>query len=446
MGFLRISTSDVFDQQTAIIDTLSVQQSLLAKEAATGKVLNLAGDNPTIIAQDLSVRTTIAQDQQTSSNLQNTISELTTADGALSTVTDALQKVRALAVEGSSDAVTPAQQQDIGTQVDQLLQEIIGLANTQFGGKFVFAGTANPSSAPFVANGSPASGVTFSGNESIVTQEFTNGQRVQTNVTAQQAFNFGSADGSPDVFSMLATLRDTLNKGLIVDKSQASINLAGQAVTGATTVAQLTAANPPAPPPQQVLQTPLTLDSTGNVSITIASKTAPNGVLITFGPGSTVANIVAGINAQTAVTGVSAAFDPKQERLALTSTVGAFQVSDAPSAGAVNTGNFVKAFGLTQQADLVNNLSTQIGDIDHVLGTVTVARASVGSTIQTLAGIQTATSAESLTQTQVQSNLEDADAAKVIAQFSQIQTTLQAALATTARVTSKQLFDFLSGG
>lgn len=432
---MRIATSTLYEQQAAAIDNLVATQQQYGQILSTGKQLNVPSDDPTQIAQDLSLRTTLAQDNQTSRNLQSSTAELTTVDGALSTLSDVMQKARAIAVQGASDTVNPAQQQVLAAQVDSLLNEAIGIANTQYAGKYVFAGTADPSSPPVQPGGQPVSSVVFSGNLSSQSQQFVDGQSIQTSVTLQQAFNYASPNGSPDVFATLITLRDTLAKGTVVDESSTAVNRVGQVVAPTTTVAQLSAGAA-----TQVMATPLTPDSSGNVSIAIASAQQPGGVRITFLPTDSVATIVAKINASGA--GVTAAFDPRTERLSLTAAQ-PFQVSDTPSPGASNSANFVKAFNLAPQADLVNNLSRQIGDIDGALQGVVNARARVGGSIQALGDLSGSIDSQVVNTTTVESGIEDADIAKVISRFSQTQTALQAAYGTTTRLESKTLFDYL---
>lgn len=53
---------------------------------------------------------------------------------------------------------------------------------------------------------------------------------------------------------------------------------------------------------------------------------------------------------------------------------GDFQIKDWPNPGATNTSNFTSAFALQSQADTLNTLSGQIGDIDNALQ-VTLTRA-----------------------------------------------------------------------
>ena len=436
---MRISTDSIYQQQIVAIDNLTASEALYGQQLSTGKDVNVPGDDPTQIAQDLSVRTDIGVQTQVGQNLSNVSSQLTTVDGALSSLTGVLQSARSLAVEGASDTNTPSQLQEIATQVYQLLQQSVGIANTQYAGTYVFAGTATPRSAPVVLTGSPAAAVTFAGNNVTQTQTLPNGQTLSTSVTLQQAFNYSASDGSPSVFQALQNLYNTLNNAQTTDESTTSVNQAGQAIAAGTTYAQLLGGAVP-----QLMATPLTADSTGSASISIASGLAPNGVTITFGPADTMASIVAKINAQTGVTGVSAAFNSQTQRLTLSSASNqSFQVNDVASAGATNTGNFVEAFNLNTQADFVNNLSTQLGDIDHVTQVMLNARAQVGSTIQQAGALGSTAGSTVNNDTTVQSNIEDTNIPKATTQFSLAQTALQAAYGTTAQLEQKDLFDYI---
>ncbi len=439
---MRIATSTIYDNQTASIDNLAATYQQQGQQLSTGKSLNVPSDNPTVIAQDLAVRNDNSVTTQVGSNLTDLTNQLNAVDGSMSSLTNILQSSRSLAIEGASDTVTAAQRGAIATQIDQLLQESIGLANTQYAGKYVFAGTAVPTSQPLVkSSGSPISSVTSQGNLVQQVQQLPNGQTVSTNVTLQQAFNYGAADGSPDVFQTLINLRDTLANGSIVDQSQQALNLAGTAISSTTTIAQLSTGAIP-----QLMATPLTPDSSGNVSINVANGVNTNGVTITLLPTDTVASALTKINTAINPLGISATFNAKTQKLAFSSTSNppaTFEIQDVPSAGATNTGNFLAAFNVTQQATVASDLSTQIGDIDHVLQAALNARATVGAVLQGVQGLSNAANSQVLNDTSVQSGLEDTDIAKVTSQFTQTQTVLQAAYATTSRLESKTLFDYL---
>ncbi len=425
---MRIATSTQYENQIGAIDNLVAEQQQYGNTISTGKQLNVPSDDPNAIAQDLSIRTTIAQQQQTSTNVTNITAKLTTVDGALSTLSSILSSARGIAIQGASGTISASQRQSLADQVDNLLQEAVGLANTQYAGQYVFAGTGGSGKQPVTTAGNPISTVTFNGNLSQQIADLGGGQSTPTGVTLQQAFNYNASDGSPDVFQMLVNLRDTLRNGTVVDRSTDALNKAGTVLSGTSTLGSANFA------------TPITPDSSGNISISIASSQAPNGVTLTFTPGTTINAMVAAINGSG--TGVTATFDPKAERLALSSSQ-PFQVQDVPSPGATNTSNFVSAFKIQSQADLVNDLSGQIGDIDRVTQAALNGRATVGAIIQNLNNTGASLNSQAVNNTKVQSSIEDADIAKVISQFSQTQTALQAAYGTTSRLESKTLFDYL---
>ncbi len=432
---MRIATSTQYDNQIAQIDNLVAQQQQLATESSSGLQLTAPSDNPMEIAQDLQIRTTIAQENQTNSNIQSTTAQLTTVDGSLSTLTSIMQSARGIAVQAAGGFTSQTQQQAMASQVDGLLQEAIGVANSQYAGKYVFAGTSGQQTAPVVANGQPVSSVTFTGNESSTKQELYNGSSVNAGVTLQQAFNYNSPDGSPDIFQTLIALRDALQNGTVTSQSAAQVNKADTAFVAGAGAQPINTAG--------ILATPLTPDSNGNVDIELTTSQAPNGLTVAIPANDTVPQVLAAINAQTGATGVTASFDYKQQRLTLTSANGNFTVTDVASAGAASPGNFVEAFGLQTTANLQTEISGQIGDIDRATQVMLNARSSLGGTLQTLSAMGSAIGSQVVNDTQVQSGIEDADIAKVVTQLSQTQTVLQAAYGTTARLESQTLFNYL---
>jgi flagellar hook-associated protein 3 FlgL len=429
---MRIATSTIYDSQANSIDNIVSQQQNLGQILSSGKQLNQPSDNPTQIAQDLELRSTLAAENQGSSNVTSASAQLTTVDGALSTLTNIMQSARSIAVQAGAGFTNSTQQQALASQIDSLLQETITVANTKYAGKYVFGGTAS-TVAPVTANGQPVSSVTFNGNSGGQNEQLYNGDAISTGVTLQQAFNYNSPDGSPDVFQTLIRLRDTIASGTVVSQSATRVNNTNTALAPATPINTA-----------GVLSTPLAPDANGDVDISImSSKTGSAGVTITIPAGSTMTAVLAAINGASGSTGVTASFDYKQQRLTLTSSAGAFQVADVASAGSATKGNFVEAFGLQSQADLASNVSTQLGDIDRVTQSLLTTRSSVGGNIQTLSALGSSIDSQVVNDTKVQSGIEDADIAKVISQFSQTQTALQAAYGTTTRLESKTLFDYI---
>ncbi len=440
---MRISTTNLFDQQTFAIDNLMFTQTQLGNELSAGKKLVDPSDDPSQIAQDLQVRSTIADTTTSAQNSQQASDELTEVDSTLGELTSALQNARQLAVAAASDVMDPSNKLGVANQVEQIIQQLVGLANTQYGGKYLFGGTKVAAVPPVQTAGTPISNVTFSGNQGQTGELYADGEQISLSTTLQQAFNFNASNGSLNVFQVLVNLRNTLNDtgpivvnsggdsvtGNAIDQSAQSVNGAGQildataALSGqANSFATPLQFQPTVPPSVQ-----FTIDSgTGSSTITI-----PNTDTIDGGP----ASIVGQINAATATTGVTALWDQRTQKLTL--------ASNAPFSITDDSGNFTAALGLTTQSGVTDNLSRQLGDIDNVITAALVSRSSVGQSLDTLNTLTNRYNTSITNDTAVQSQIEDTNFPSTISQFTETQTALQAAYSTTTHLEGHTLMDYL---
>lgn len=457
---MRIATSTIYAQQTTSINNLQAQWQSQGHDLSTGRSLNEPSDDPTQIGFDLSIRTSISVENQQSTNVEAATGQLTSTDSALANLTSVLQTTRELATRGASDLISPAERNDIGNQVDQYLQQAVAIANTQYGGAYLFSGSTQPLTPPLTTSGTPINAVAFNGNEQPQAPMLFNGQSFNLSPTLQQAFNYDATNGSPSVFDTLIALRDTLDNGTVVDQSAQSISHAGQVIYGAASPPALqTTLGAPAPSPFSVVPLPddgvppsysisiNNVDAAGVQHVnayTFYGTTAVDNSTALAPNNATAASIIGAINANTSQTGLTATFNAQTQRLSLQNTGGgAFTITDEPGAGATKTSNFSAAFLLTGQATLPQTISTQLGDIDHVLDVALNARSLVGSRVNALAQISTQVSSDVLNYTAVQSGIEDTDVAKTTSAFSATQTALNASYSTTTRLESKTLFDFL---
>ena len=282
---MRIATSTIYNDQTASIDGLSAQYQSIGQDLSTGKSLNVPSDDPAQISQDLTLTNTINQENGDASNAVGAQNELTFTDSTLASLTGLLQTARSLAVEGATDIIpNGAQRPLIGKQISGLLNQALALANQKYGNTYIFAGTGSANTPPITPLGSPVNSVAFGGNNQART-ELINGQQVQVGTTMQAAFNQGSTNGTPSVFTMLATLQNTLDQEPASIQSQRPITVSNDTITGAADATQTTLgqiAGPPAP----MTTVPLTADSTGQYSIEIDGTNtvtaAPGKAVFTF--------------------------------------------------------------------------------------------------------------------------------------------------------------------
>lgn len=106
-----------------------------ATRLSTGLRINTAADDPSGLAISQGLQAQVLGFDQATLNVQNASNAAAIADGALATTTDLLQRIRALAVEASSDISSTADKANLQTEVSQLILEVNRIAqNTNFNG------------------------------------------------------------------------------------------------------------------------------------------------------------------------------------------------------------------------------------------------------------------------------------------------------------------------
>jgi flagellin-like hook-associated protein FlgL len=119
-------------------NTNALQQSL--QRLSSGLRINGAKDDAAGMAIADRMTTQIRGNNQAIRNVQDGTSMLQTAEGALSTVNDALQRVRELSIQAANATNTSSDRQALQSEVNQLLAEIdrVG-ATTSFNGRQIFS-------------------------------------------------------------------------------------------------------------------------------------------------------------------------------------------------------------------------------------------------------------------------------------------------------------------
>jgi flagellar hook-associated protein 3 FlgL len=147
---MRLSTAMFND---AVVSEMLKDQSALAKtqsQMSTGKMVNTAADNPTAAVGILTLSNTNAQLQQYIANGQSANTRLSLQEQALSDATTSMQSIRDLVVQANSGTNSPSAYRAIATQIQQLEDQLQGIANRQDAqGDFLFSGFSTGSQ-PFV--------------------------------------------------------------------------------------------------------------------------------------------------------------------------------------------------------------------------------------------------------------------------------------------------------
>lgn len=217
---MRVTANTFSNSLVEQLNRLSIRQNRLQQQAATGQLLTLPDDNPVAMRRVMDMQGEAGLVQQHLRNVSRD-QELATASFAsiksLKRVADRAGEIATLA-DGLKSA---GELRALASEVDQLLQESVQLANAQNRGDYLFSGT-RVDQPPFVltldAEGM-VTGVTYQGNASVPEHEIAPG--VTLSVQAPGANTSGSGGRGlvtdsrtgADLFAHLITLRDQLRSG-----------------------------------------------------------------------------------------------------------------------------------------------------------------------------------------------------------------------------------------
>lgn len=172
----------------------------------TGKKVSKPSDDPVAVANTLKIKTEMARNDAYTKNTDDARSWLDLTDTALGQIGDLLQNARELAVQGSNGTLTPNNMQSIAAQVDQIKQQLIQVGNTQYNGRYIFAGYKTDTK-PFSdsSNG-------YAGDDGVIQFEVgAGGNRIQVNVTGDKVFDVSG--GTSQLLNVMDNLSNALKSG-----------------------------------------------------------------------------------------------------------------------------------------------------------------------------------------------------------------------------------------
>lgn len=183
---MRISTNEFYQRA---IDQLTNKQSsvadLQARLASGKKVLN-ASDAPDRAALILRLKSAMTQQSNFERNLNAIEDRMTAEESVISSASDLMQRVRELAVQGSSDTLGADGRAIIAQEVSNLRDELFNLANQKdAGGNYVFSGSKT-STQPFVDDGTGQ--IVYAGDSDRITVNVSEFRQLTINKPGDEVF------------------------------------------------------------------------------------------------------------------------------------------------------------------------------------------------------------------------------------------------------------------
>lgn len=390
---MRISTQVM---QNLAVEAMQDQQSKLSKtqlQLASGRRILAPSDDPSASSLAVSMRENLARIDTYTDNITQARSRLETEENVLRNISDALQRVRELTLQGANASQPDETRASIAGEIRQRLEQIVDLANTRgANNEYIFGGYRSQTEPVQYDN---AGSYSYAGDS---------GQRfVQISPTRQVAVSdpgldvfFGVRDGN----GVFATSADTGNNGSgvidpgsVLDKATYRSNLDSYDIVF---------------PVASNAAVPMSFNDQTGTDDTLQYTLSINGQVVyqvdeTGTPAATLDELAAVINDDTATTGVRALVDNGVLYLANTpASQDDITISESMTGNTAGDGDSITGyFGntLTESASSATRTVAVTGQGDRYLvvdsGNTVVESGDYvsGATIQ-FAGIQTRISGE----------------------------------------------------
>ncbi len=203
----RISSFQVAQQSLYGIQSSYARYERVSTQLSTGKQLNTPSDNPVGTSQTLNYRRQISEIEQFGRSIDEAKGFISQTEASLDSVNTLLRSARSLAVQGANDTNNQDARNALAAQVDNIIGQIGSLGNTQYGGRYIFAGQQTQT-APLVQTG--AETYTYTGGKNStgdgkLIYDVGRDESLQVNTTGDETLL--------PVLTALKSLRDNLSTG-----------------------------------------------------------------------------------------------------------------------------------------------------------------------------------------------------------------------------------------
>jgi flagellar hook-associated protein 3 FlgL len=411
---MQISTNEFLLGSLGALLTQESNLSQLSRQIATGETMLDPTSDPAGAGQAIGLASGINRLTYDAGNAQAATQTIQTELSALQQVGTLVDQLQQVALQGASGSSSPTTNQDLADTVQNLLQQLVQLANSQDpGGNYIFGGsTTNAPPFTTLANGQ----VVYSGDGGSNSLEIAPSITVPTTVSGRNIFmnipagtnGVGVTAAASNTGTAYASVQGIINPGQLSSErlTGTQYEIAFSAAAGGGLNYTATGG----------------IGSPGSASFKATSTTVASGTF-TAGSGLQFGGLDIGIS------GTPAAGDQFDVQPAATSSL--FQTVQG----------LISALG--SGSSNPQQIQNAIANLSGAQNSIVSAQASLGSNLAEIQGLQTADAAASTTEQARLSTLQSANLPQVLANYSETVTALQAAELAFSKIQNLSLFSVL---
>jgi flagellar hook-associated protein 3 FlgL len=200
---MRVANKTIYDMITCRLGDVTEELQKANEVVATGKRINSLSDDPVGLTQALNIKSSLSNIEQLGRNINLGKSWLTASESGLNSVQDLISDTKALCVQMASANTGAAERAAAAETVQNALEEMVSLANTEVSGRYIFAGSKTDS-APFDQNGN------YTGDNNPFTVKISKDGTVEVGMDGAAVFQPSGAGANDDIFQTLSDLKTAL--------------------------------------------------------------------------------------------------------------------------------------------------------------------------------------------------------------------------------------------
>ncbi|GDX79442.1 flagellar hook-associated protein 3 [Deltaproteobacteria bacterium] len=195
---MRVTQAGLWNLVRQNLATNSTRLREVEDQAVTGLLISKPSDAPELVGQIDRLQAGSLDQEVYGKNATQAIGSLDQLDSALGRVHDTLSRARELAVQTAGDLSNSDDRGYAALEVSALRDTLLDAANSNFGGRYIFAGTAYDTP-PFADDGS------YTGSTDVPTTKVGDSTWVDTGLDGSAVF-----DDSVDIFAAIDAFQTAL--------------------------------------------------------------------------------------------------------------------------------------------------------------------------------------------------------------------------------------------
>ena len=209
---MRVANKSIYDSVKYNLGSIYEELNKANEIATTGKRINNLSDDPVGLTQSMNIRSTLASIEQMGRNISYGNSWLTASESALTSVQNIISDTKVLCIQMANGTIGTEQRSSAAGSVQNMLDEIVSLGNTDVAGNYIFAGSKTDT-IPFGQDG------TYNGDNNAFAIKISKNSTIEVGSDGEAVFG--------NIFNTLFDLKTALETNDVGDIQDAMGNLDG---------------------------------------------------------------------------------------------------------------------------------------------------------------------------------------------------------------------------